>query len=124
LLNVKRNREPFHRQPPGMRLLMRLLHAAEPNMNREKQCCSEPANSCIVHVVDPWSLRVPKMAAFPCAGSPVNPAAPLFSAPGKRSVCAHPSMPLLAAIERGLRRLLLLRFDGSIAFEIPAPPLR
>ena len=30
-------------------------------------------------------------------------------------------MPLLAVIERGLRRLLLLRFDGSIAFEIPAP---
>src|SRR5262245_6473091 len=42
---------------------------------------------------------------------------------------AHPSMPLLAKIEQRWQKpdkgkLLLLRFDGSIAFEIPAPPLR
>ena len=42
---------------------------------------------------------------------------------------AHPSMPLLAKIEQRWQKpdkgkLLLLRFDGSMVFEIPAPPLR
>jgi hypothetical protein len=46
-------------------------------------------------------------------------------APGKiATVSVHPSLPLLALIERGSRNLRLLRFDGSIAFEIPAPPLK
>ena len=46
-------------------------------------------------------------------------------APGKIStVSVHPSLPLLALIERGSWKLRLLRFDDSIAFEIPAPPLR
>ena len=46
-------------------------------------------------------------------------------APGKIStVCVHPSLPLLALIERGSRKLRLLSFDGSTAFEISAPPLR
>ena len=42
---------------------------------------------------------------------------------------AHPSMPLLAKIEHRWQKpdegkLLLLRFDGSIAFEIPTPQRR
>jgi hypothetical protein len=45
------------------------------------------------------------------------------------SLSAHPSLPLLAEIELqwgkpGQGKLRLLRFDGSVAFEIPSPPLR
>jgi hypothetical protein len=46
-------------------------------------------------------------------------------APGKIStVSVHPSLPLFALIEHGSWKLRLLGFDGSIAFEIPPPPLR
>jgi hypothetical protein len=45
--------------------------------------------------------------------------------PGEiRSICPHPSMPLLAVIDHGRRKLAVLRLDGSSVFEAQAPPCR
>lgn len=47
-----------------------------------------------------------------------------LAAPGKiRSVSPHPSKPLLGVIDDATGKLLVLRFDGSLEFDVPAPEL-
>jgi hypothetical protein len=89
----------------------------------------EPTNllhrtRCRPMVIQGWPRKGSQAVRMSLCGLTPRPSlAPLFALSTISSFHhPHPSMPLLAKQVEG--KLLLLRFDGSVAFEIPAPPLR